>query len=164
MTRAKYALLSVAAFLALSCQRDAVAPERPAMVGRKSLLASDIANNATRIFFASGREGGGIYVLNAADGSNVRRIKAGTLVARPFSSRDGRQLVFDERRDGQTDIYMIDTDGRNEHRITTGVQGADIAPALSPDGTQVVFERFRDGQYDIYVINVDGTNARQLTT
>ena len=44
---------------------------------------------------------------------------------------DGR-IAFQSKRGGNTDIYVVDADGANEHMLT-GVEGDDTEPSWSPD-------------------------------
>jgi Tol biopolymer transport system component len=68
-------------------------------------------------------------------------------------------IVFQTSSGGP--IYVMNPDGRNLRRLTTGMD-----PALSPDGKQVAFTRW-DGQGNgtsgsLWVINLDGTDERQV--
>ena len=51
----------------------------------------------------------------------------------PCYSPDGRQIVFETDRDGSRQIYVMDADGANPHRISHG-QGSYSTPVWSPRG------------------------------
>ena len=55
-------------------------------------------------------------------------------------------IAFQSKRSGNTDIYVVDTDGSNEQRLTTGA-AADTEPAWSPDEAEprIAFVSTRDG-------------------
>ncbi|MDP6718921.1 MAG: hypothetical protein QGF59_09745, partial [Pirellulaceae bacterium] len=53
-------------------------------------------------------------------------------------SHDGKQIAFCSSRDGDADIYVMNSDGSNVHQITN-VKGYDGGPFLSPDGKWIVF-------------------------
>jgi serine/threonine protein kinase/Tol biopolymer transport system component len=77
----------------------------------------------------------------------------------PALSPAGTQIAFVTNRDGREEIYLVDLNGENLHRITNN-QASDsyISPSWSPDGQKIAFIAGQDGIYDIWVIEIDGTN------
>jgi len=101
-----------------------------------------------------------------ADGSNVTKVtgEPGPIpwTFAPSWSPDGSKIVFESRKEGKAQIYVVDIDGSNETRLSPeGVE--DFSPAWSPDGSKIAFESRRDGNYEIYVMNADGSNPTRLT-
>jgi len=82
----------------------------------------------------------------------------------PFFSPDGSWISFVSNRDGNYDLWVMDTNGNNLRKITTATNNIVGWYAWSPDGTQIAFDSKADGDYEVYVINADGTNLRQITT
>jgi hypothetical protein len=77
-------------------------------------------------------------------------------------SPDGTRIVFDSGTDSGYDIFVMDADGSNVHRLTRS--GTDYNPAWSPDGEQIVFTRQEAAsESDIFVMDADGPNVRRLT-
>ena len=84
------------------------------------------------------------------------------------------QIAFSSDRVGNPEIYVMDTDGRNQRRLTNH-PARDNSPAWSPDGKRIAFVsrafefdgevHFRgDGpSADIYVMGADGGNPQNLT-
>ena len=74
------------------------------------------------------------------------------------------KIVFYSLRDGNTEIYTMDSDGTNQTRLTFN-KARDGVPAWSPNGQQIVFRSYRDGERnaEIYVMDADGGNQRRLT-
>ena len=81
------------------------------------------------------------------------------------------QIVFMSHRDGNPEIYVMDTDGGNLHRLTNQ-RGWDFSPSWSPDGKRIAFMSDRDGHVhprhgwstnEIYMMNADGSNPQNLT-
>ena len=72
------------------------------------------------------------------------------------------KIVFYSFRDGQTEIYTMDSDGANQTRLTFN-EASDAAPAWSPNGEQIVFRSYQDGNAEVYVMDADGKNPRNLT-
>jgi len=72
------------------------------------------------------------------------------------------QIAFTSNRDGNAEIYVMDTDGNNSRRLTNN-PADDFCPAWSPDGKMIAFFSDRDGNAEIYVMDADGNNPRNLT-
>lgn len=75
---------------------------------------------------------------------------------------EGR-IVFLSFRDGNREIYIINTDGTDPRNLTNH-PGVDENPDVSPDGTKIVWASDRDeGRLYLYVMDIDGSNVRRLT-
>ena len=74
----------------------------------------------------------------------------------------GRRIVFASERDGQTQIYEMDSDGSNVRRLTVN-SWEDTYPAYSADGSRIVFMSDRTESTELYIMNADGTNQVRLT-
>ena len=72
------------------------------------------------------------------------------------------KIAFVSDRDGNNEIYLMDTDGSNQTNITNSVAD-DWAPTWSHDSKKIAFTSNRDGDNEIYVMNSDGSNVIQLT-
>lgn len=128
--------------------------------------------DGTQLVFVSTRDGNAeIYTMNA-DGGNIQRL---TDYSQPASqeanmpsegtpnwSPDGTQIAFYSRRDGNHEIYVMNSDGSNVRRLTNHA-ALDWDPVWSPDGTQIAFQSARDGNDEIFVMNADGTEQRNLS-
>ena len=85
-----------------------------------------------------------IYVMNA-NGTGLTNIThtAGEYVAAPTWSPDGSKIAYQRCEDpecGETDIWVVSSDGTNNHPILTGPT-ADGVPTWSPDGKTILFTR-----------------------
>lgn len=72
------------------------------------------------------------------------------------------QIVFWTNRDGNAEIYVMNTDGSRIVNLTRA-PSFDSEPAISPDGKRVLFVTARDGNREIYVMNHDGSSPENLT-
>ena len=72
------------------------------------------------------------------------------------------KIVFHSNRDGNREIYTMNSDGSNITRLTFN-QADDVVPTWSPNGQQIAFDSNRDGNDEIYVMDADGSNQQRLT-
>ena len=73
------------------------------------------------------------------------------------------QIVFVSERGGNTDIYVMDPDGKNQRSVTTH-PAEDGLPSWAPDGKKIAFVSNRnEGYIQIWVIDADGKNPIRLT-
>ena len=71
------------------------------------------------------------------------------------------KIVFDSSRDGNLEIYTMNSAGENQTRLTD-YDESDFFPVWSPNGQQIAFASDRDGELNIYLMDADGGNVRQL--
>lgn len=71
------------------------------------------------------------------------------------------KIVFNSNRDGNAEIYMMDTDGRQQVRLTRHPD-ADFQPVWSPTGEQILFVSKRDGVRDLYLMDSNGENVKRV--
>lgn len=104
-----------------------------------------------------------IYVADA-DGSNLHLVTSHAYNEYGFAwSPDGRSLLYG--RANRKGIYIIGSDGRNNHKLT-GDSPRPIewgALTWASDGRSVAYATDRTGKGDIYVIDADGHNKVRLT-
>ncbi len=124
-----------------------------------------------KIAFSSGRNGNlDIYVVNSDCVLQPGGCAAGPVqltTSRGFDewpawSPDGRRLAFVSDRDGNVEVYVMNSDGSQQQRLTN--HPADDWPAAwSPDGRRLVFASNRDGQWNLYVMGAGGGEPTRLT-
>jgi len=73
------------------------------------------------------------------------------------------RIAFVSSRDGNKEIYAMDSDGTNQENISRAPDSDEWDPRWSPDGSRLAFASDRDGQPDIWVMNADGTGPQNLT-
>lgn len=120
---------------------------------------------------------------STADGKNIKQLtNSPGYDAEATVSTDGKKVIFTSMRDGDLDLYVMDTKGKNVKRLTTEL-GYDGGAFFSPDGKQIVYRsyhpktaaeiaRYKDRLannlieptvFEVWVMNADGTNKRQVT-
>jgi Tol biopolymer transport system component len=80
----------------------------------------------------------------------------------PTWSPDGTKIFFDTLRDGNWQIYVMNTDGSNLSNLSNNAFN-DGVPSISPDGSRIVFQSTRAGNEEILVMNADGTDVKNLS-
>ena len=81
----------------------------------------------------------------------------------PAWSPDGKKLLFESTLNGQSSVYIINTDGTGLRHVTADTSES-IQPNWSPDGRRIVFSSNRSGHTELYTMNIDGTGLTRLTT
>lgn len=104
-----------------------------------------------------------IYLINAADGSNLRRLTRSPLIdTEPVFSPDGQSIFFTSDRSGSPQIYQIPVTGGEARRVTFN-GNYNITPRISPDGQSLLVVTRRDGQFRIALIDLATGNETLLT-
>jgi Tol biopolymer transport system component len=126
--------------------------------------------DGTKIAFLSNRDGDfEIYLINvgsamkgARDAGLAKLTENNTDEFYVVWSPDGSQLAFQTSRDGNFEIYRMNTDGLEQKNLTNNPAG-DGFPDWSPDGDRISFSTDRDRDFEIYVMNTDGSGQINLT-
>ena len=71
------------------------------------------------------------------------------------------KIVFTSNRDGNSEIYIMNTDGSEQVNLTQH-NASDYDPVWSPTGEKILFVSERHGAKDLYLMNADGTNVRKV--
>ena len=140
-----------------SAHKSGSAPTPPADAIVFDRAASDSLD--ARIEIAYVPAGGGAVVSLATTG------KDGMVAAEPRWSPDGSRIAFVmsprghlTRYAGDGDIYVINADGIDIHRLTDGLDAS--SPAWSPDGSRIAFVK-NQGQ-ELVVMSADGSDQRVI--
>ena len=104
-----------------------------------------------------------IYVADA-NGSHLHLVTSHAYNEYGFDwSPDGKSILYG--RTQRKGIYVIDADGRNNHRVTRDSPRPTEFGALTwaPDGRSIAYATDRTGNGDIYVIDANSHNKVRLT-
>lgn len=136
-----------------------VAPPSPGDVVFSRVLGSNAECSATC---------SSIFVINA-DGSGLKRLTTEQATeSAPTWSPDKSKIAFDSNRlpgDRHIQIYVMNSDGSNQHRVSPVEYRQAMSPAWSPDGTKIAFIGWlaSSGDIGVAVMNTNGSGAVQLT-
>jgi TolB protein len=74
------------------------------------------------------------------------------------------RVLFTSDRDGNTEIYSMLPDGREQTRLTTTADAGEGDAAGSPDGRWIAYDRVEtDGKSYLWLMSRDGRNPRRIT-
>ena len=114
---------------------------------------------------------GGIRVVNV-DGTADRQLTSYEDDFRPLWSPNGTKILFRSHRDGNYEVYVMNSDGSNQTNISNN-PATDEDQGWSPDGEEIVFVSNRDAGPDeqehvyrrreLYTVNVDGSRLTRIT-
>lgn len=135
-----------------------------------SYLDPDWSPDGSQLAYASNRDGNvEIYVAPLLYSSGSIQVGTSTRITHdvhwdtdPRWSPDGRKIVFTSQRDGDSEIFLMNSNGENAQQMTYNTD-IDEDPVWSPDGSQILFTSWRDGNAEIYVMNADGSDQTNLT-
>ena len=71
------------------------------------------------------------------------------------------KIVFTSLRNGDREIYIMDTNGQNKINLTEH-PADDIQPAWSPTGERILFVSNREGKHDLYLMKPDGSDIKRV--
>src|SRR3989449_1080846 len=106
-----------------------------------------------------------LVILDVKKDKEVRRIRVPLNgLTTPSWSPDGKRLVFTGYDGGLSDLFIVNADGTNLHRLTND-KYADLEPSWSPDGKTIAFvtdrspatdfEALRFGKLRIALLHLD---------
>ena len=103
-------------------------------------------------------------VLQPADSGAARTLLSwpGYVISNAVVSPDGKTILLDSDRSGNSDIWSLPVSGGEPVPFVTSPLD-DRLPEYSPDGSQVRFRSDRAGSVDLWVIPAAGGTPRQLT-
>ncbi len=109
-----------------------------------------------------------LYRMNN-DGTNILQLTSTNTVydkdldntvydGEPICSPDGKYIAFESRRKGNSDIWLMDIEGKNLQQITFD-PNEDTAPTFSPDSKKIIFASDRNKANDLWSITIGDTIA-----
>jgi TolB protein len=104
-----------------------------------------------------------IFAMDLRSRTTTRLTNSAAIDTSPSYSPDGSQIVFTSDRGGRAQIYIMNSDGSGQNRISFG-DGTYSTPVWSPRGDLVAFTKQTGGDFQIGVMKTDGSGERILST
>lgn len=145
---------------------DGGAPKRLAKSGADA-PAPVWSPDGSKLAYVRAHGSGEIYVV-AASGKHAKRLTNNRVSdSAPAWSPDGSKIAFVRSQDGNTDIFVMDANGKNQVDVTNSPDADEDAPAWSPDGSLIAFSQQSHGEgiqpLEVFVMNADGSAPQPLT-
>ena len=121
--------------------------------GNKLAVALTADHYNTEIYTVD-TDGGNLKQLTFTDGINTS----------PSFSPDGSRIAFVSNRGGSPQIYIMNSDGTGQERITYNDSSYNSSPAWAPDGAKIAFTSIVGGERQVFIMNADGSGERQVTS
>jgi TolB protein len=102
-----------------------------------------------------GKEQSDLLVVNVQTGEVNTLAESASKEHSPIWSPRGDQIAFVSERDGNTEIYVVSSNGSSLMNLTANA-AFDLHPIWSPSGNLLAFLSNRDGMIALYVISIDG--------
>jgi len=104
---------------------------------------------------AKHRDRDDLVILDVTEDEEVRRIPLPLNgLTTPSWSPDAKQLVFTGYDGGISDLFVVNVDGSDLHRLTND-KYADLQPSWAPDGKTIAFATDRGGKTDFNGLKFD---------
>ncbi|MDE3200827.1 MAG: PD40 domain-containing protein [Acidobacteriota bacterium] len=100
-----------------------------------------------------------VWTVSREGGAAQRLTSNGHVVAGPFYSPDGSQIAYSAHLNGNTDVYVIPSNGGIPHRITWHPMSSTVA-GWTPDGRNVLIASGRTSFntfLKLFLVRADGT-------
>ncbi|NPV39967.1 MAG: hypothetical protein HPY72_01285 [Anaerolineae bacterium] len=104
-----------------------------------------------------------IYVIDLKTFESQQLTKAKGMSIHPSWSPDGSQIAFCSDRDGDFDIYIMNSDGTGKDTNLMKNTTTERYPSWSHNGKYIVYHSDRDGNNNLYIYNIDTKVESQLT-
>jgi serine/threonine protein kinase len=148
-------------------------PTRLSLSGDASPIAERIGGSALSAAFSSAKNGTLVYASTGGasavqqlgwwdrNGKQVASVGPPGIYQNFRLAPDEKRIAFASNRDGNTDIWVLDSVRGVTSRLTFD-GGIDDPAMWSPDGSRLIWASSRTGSFDLYVKSANGAGPEQL--
>jgi len=109
--------------------------------------------------------GSQVFTVDPGGGGlrQLTHVAGGHDAADPAWSPNGRRIAYQSNPTGEYDLWVMNADGSNQHRILRDPGWDDELPTWSPDGQRIVFARCSQlFACDLEVVHADGSGMHRI--
>jgi len=118
--------------------------------------------DGAKIVWMSKRSGFAEIWMSSATGGNPFRLTHLDYAGSPRWSPDGKWIAFDVFNRNSSQIFVVDSQGRNLHPITDGPYYNGV-PSWSRDGRSIYFASIRTGSWQVWKHSMEDGSDAQVT-
>jgi len=119
-------------------------PPTPVTTGPGDDLDPVVSPDGRTLLFANVKRTWALVVHDVVSGTRTTLIEKRTPLVFPAYSPDGRRIAFAGRNaQGDTHVFVVDTDGSNLRSVSNGTGELNIVPQWSHDGATLYFYQVR---------------------
>lgn len=97
------------------------------------------------------------------DGTDLKRLTDNPATDyTPQLSPDRTRIAFTSNRDGDYQVYVMNVDGTNVHRVSAAESQSSETPSWSPDGLHIAYDLFDGAAQTIWTTDADGSHQHYL--
>ena len=89
------------------------------------------------------------FITKGQNFEEINLTKAAGDDRHPFFSPDGKTIVFESNRDGNWEIYIMDSNGDNQKKLTNN-PADDRMPSWHPAENKILFQSDRNGKIELF--------------
>ena len=124
--------------------------------GSRVAFRRRLSNGSTDIFAVNAQQANDSAVVAATNLTNLE----GNETSFAWSP-NGRYIAFVTEKDGNSEIYSLDTETRSNTRLTQN-RVQDLHPAWSRSGGNILFVSDADGDFDLFSLTFESGDQRRL--
>ena len=105
-----------------------------------------------------------ITLVEVSTGNITTLISDGEENWHPTWSPDGSKVLFTSNRSGNSDLWLINSDGTGDLEQVTTSSSEDDRGKFSPDGRYIAFASDRDGDIDVWLKDLHTGNTEKIVS
>jgi Tol biopolymer transport system component len=121
--------------------------------------APSFSSDGKKLLFETG-EGNGHLRVVIIQGGRQRTLAIG---GGPAFSPRARKIAYWHFSGGHWRLYVMNSDGSGQHRLTSATSNYISRPSYSPDGRRIAFQSIYRGIHQVFLANADGSHVTKLT-